>query len=469
MKLCELFENVNNNLPISGLAFDTKNLKKGYVFFCLSGTARDGRDFAFMAEEKGAACLVVEKEVPGIHIPQILVKNARAALCEAASKFYGEPSKKLKFVGITGTNGKTTTCFIIKKILEQAGEKVGLFGTNGTYIGGRRYKSDLTTPDPIYFHEMLAKMVKQNVSYVVMEVSAHALALDKLQGITFEVGAISNITQDHLDFFKTMENYQNTKLSFFNQVKTAVVNIDDERCKQGISKINVPIVTYGLYSPAECFAVDIVKKLSGSNFVLNILDNVYIASTRLVGEFNIYNALCASTVCALLGVSGKNIISGLKKINPPLGRFNVVHLSEDISAVVDFAHTPDGIEKVLKTIKEVSIGKVVCVFGCGGNRDKTKRPLMGKLAEELADFVVLTSDNPRYEEPMDIIHDIEGGMMKENHVIVENREEAIRKAIEIASDGGVIAVLGKGAESYQETMGEKKPYSDFTALEEAYE
>lgn len=469
MKLCELFENVSSDASVSGLAFDTKNLKKGDAFFCLSGTVRDGRDFAFMAEQKGASCLVVEKEVAGIHIPQILVKNARVALCEAASKFYGEPSKKLKFIGITGTNGKTTTSFIVKKILEQAGEKVGLFGTNGTYIGGRLYKSDLTTPDPIYFHEMLAKMVKQNVSYVVMEVSAHALALDKLHGITFEVGAISNITQDHLDFFKTMENYQNAKLSFFNQVKTAVVNIDDERCKLGLSKIKAPIVTYGLYSPAECFAVDIVKKLSGSNFVLNILDNVYIASTLLVGEFNIYNTLCASTICALLGVSGKNIISGLKKISPPLGRFNVVRLSDDISAVIDFAHTPDGMEKVLKTIREVSIGKIICVFGCGGNRDKAKRPIMGKLAEELADFVVLTSDNPRYEEPMDIIHDIESGMKKKSYVIVENREEAIRKALELASGGGVVAVLGKGAENYQETMGEKRPYSDFTALEEAYE
>lgn len=456
----------DKNVEINSLTFKSAEVKKGSLYFCLKGENFDGHNFAREVSSLGASAIVVEK-LQQVNIPQVLVKNTRSALSKFCAKFYQNPEKSLKFIGITGTNGKTTSTFIIKSILKEAGYKVGVIGTQGKFINGRSYKTNLTTPDPTELFATLRKMVDMKVDYVVMEASAHAIYLNKLDGITFEVGVITNITQDHLDFFNTMKHYEKTKISFLNSkhVKTAVVNIDDSRIRNNLSKINVPTISYGLNNPSDVFALDIEKSLSCSKFVVNALDSVFKVECNLVGQFNVYNILAGISTCYALGVNEKTIIRGLKKVKAPLGRFSVINLSKDITVIIDFAHTPDGMENVLKTIKDVYFEKLICVFGCGGNRDTGKRSIMGSIAEKYSNYVVITSDNPRFEDPSKILDDIEKGMKKDNHIKIVDRREAIKYALTLVQDGGVIALLGKGAELYQDINGVKTPYNDFEEIE----
>lgn len=453
------------NLDILDITYNSKKVKKGSLFVCLCGENSDGHDFAKDAERNGAAAILCEKQVQ-VNIPQIVVSSTRKALSKVFSCFYDNPQNKLKIIGLTGTNGKTTTSFLIKSILEESGKKVGLIGTQGAFIGKQFFQTGLTTPDPQLLFKLLKQMVDFGVEYVVMEVSAHALALDKTEGIVFEVGVLTNLTQDHLDFFKTMENYKRAKFKLFegNKIKSAVLNFDDEFGRKLAETITVPFLSYSLNNPSDVFAAKIGNKNGKNKFIVNILDNVFDVESNLIGEFNIYNSLAAASVAAMLGCSTKQIKNGLEKLFGVEGRLNRFNLSNGVVAFIDFAHTPDGIEKALNAIRELKFKQIITVFGCSGNRDKDKRHKMGQIAEKLSDYVVLTTDNPRFENPELILDDIEIGMEKTAHTRFVSREQAIEFALTLAKKGDCVAILGKGAETYQDINGVNVPYSDFEVV-----
>lgn len=471
MKLEKLIENLDANVvgetdhEIFDITYNSKKVKKGSLFVCLCGENSDGHDFAKDAERNGAAAILCEKQVQ-VNIPQIVVSSTRKALSKVFSCFYDNPQNKLKIIGLTGTNGKTTTSFLIKSILEESGKKVGLIGTQGAFIGKQFFQTGLTTPDPQLLFKLLKQMVDFGVEYVVMEVSAHALALDKTEGIVFEVGVLTNLTQDHLDFFKTMENYQRAKFKLFegNKIKSAVLNFDDEFGRKLAETITVPFLSYSLNNPSDVFAAKIGNKNGKNKFIVNILDNVFDVESNLIGEFNIYNSLAAASVAAMLGCSTKQIKNGLEKLLGVEGRLNRFNLSNGVVAFIDFAHTPDGIEQALNAIRELKFKQIITVFGCSGNRDKDKRHKMGQIAEKLSDYVVLTTDNPRFENPELILDDIEIGMEKTAHTRFVSREQAIEFALTLAKKGDCVAILGKGAETYQDINGVNVPYSDFEVV-----
>lgn len=471
MKLEKLIENLDANVvgetdhEIFDITYNSKEVTKGSLFVCIRGENSDGHDFAKDAERNGAAAILCEKQVQ-VNIPQIIVSSTRKALSKVFSCFYDNPQNKLKIIGLTGTNGKTTTSFLIKSILEESGKKVGLIGTQGAFIGKQFFQTGLTTPDPQLLFKLLKQMVDFGVEYVVMEVSAHALALDKTEGIVFEVGVLTNLTQDHLDFFKTMENYKRAKFKLFegNKIKSAVLNFDDEFGRKLAETITVPFLSYSLNNPSDVFAAKIGNKNGKNKFIVNILDNVFDVESNLIGEFNIYNSLAAASVAAMLGCSTKQIKNGLERLLGVEGRLNRFNLSNGVVAFIDFAHTPDGIEQALNAIRELKFKQIITVFGCSGNRDKDKRHKMGQIAEKLSDYVVLTTDNPRFENPELILDDIEIGMEKTAHTRFVSREQAIEFALTLAKKGDCVAILGKGAETYQDINGVNVPYSDFEVV-----
>lgn len=367
----------------------------------------------------------------------------------------------LTIIGVTGTNGKTSTVKLIADILKQSGKKVATIGTMGAEFLGTVVDTGFTTPDPDILHDLLYKMRLSGVTHVVMEVSAHAIYLKKLEGIKFEVLAITNITQDHLDFFETIENYSQTKLKIFNKknVKQAVVCADDERCRQLIQKPKIPTISYGTECPSDIFAIDIKTSFKGTSFICNCLDEIFRVDSRLVGDYNVLNILCAIGVCNLLKLQLRDICMGILNSESEVGRFNVTRFN-GINVVIDYAHTPDGLQKVLNTTRGLCSGKVFLVFGCGGNRDSAKRPIMGSIAQLYCDHVILTSDNPRFEEPYKIIEDIKKGMTEKFEIEVDRRT-AIYKGLSMCGENDCIIIAGKGGEKYQDIKGQKIPYSDF--------
>lgn len=462
MKLSKLL-NVSQkleNIEITSLAFDTGEVKEGSLFFCLSGKRFDGHEYLNMAKSKGAVCAVVEREVE-TDLPTVKVENTRKALARVAQAFYDYPSKKLKLIGVTGTNGKTSTAYMIKAILERAGHKTGMIGTNGIFVGTDRYETKLTTPDPIEYNSTLALMAECGVEYAVSEVSAHSLALYKVDGIKYDVVCFTNLTRDHLDFFGDMNEYKNAKLKLFCQdfSHTCVVNADDETGREIAKSYRGRVVTYGISEPADVFAVDEEFGEDGVRFVMNILDDIAYIKSNLCGRFNVYNIMCASAVAYLLGVSVRTIEEGIRNMRRVDGRFNIIS-ARDTSIIIDFAHTDDGLKNAISSIREFAKGRIITVFGCGGDRDSTKRPLMGEVASELSDFCVITSDNPRSEDPLSIINDIKKGIKKDNYEVLPKRKEAIRYALNIAQKDDIIFIAGKGAEQYQEINGIKYSYND---------
>ena len=466
MKLKELLKGVCDtelDLEVSGISFNASEIKEGEAYFCLVGSNADGHDYASKAQERGASVIISQRELEGLKT--VVVYDTRKALSLCASNFYGNPENRLTLIGVTGTNGKTTTTHIIRDILESKGYSVGLIGTQGSYLGRRFYGRSLTTPDPTELFKLFREMLNMGASHIVMEVSAHALKLKKLYGLEFDIGVLTNITEDHLDYFKTMKSYASAKLSFLRQTKLAILCIDDELIRQNYNRIKGHKITYGLHNPSDCFAIDITKSPSGTAFTLNLFDNVITGETRLVGEYNVLNLIAGASACMLLGLTAEEIKKSFKYISVPKGRFNVLNV-RGVDVVVDFAHTPDGLEKVLLTARDVTKGRVFCLFGCGGNRDSAKRSLMGRIAETHADYVFVTSDNPRFENPLDIMKDIERGMKKRNHECESNRELAIKKALKSCKEGDMLLICGKGDEPYQDVNGVKVPYSDFDVLKE---
>ena len=452
----------SDDVQITGLCTDSRRVKEGDLFFCYGGENFDSHEVTGDAVKNGAVALVCEKKCD-LPVTQIVVGDGRAQIAHAARAFYGFPDKNLKIVGVTGTNGKTTTTYILNEIFTANGNKTGLIGTLGIFYGEKRIAPELTTPDPVYLYSVFADMVKNGVEYVFMEVSAHALYYDKINGINFEVGIFTNLTQDHLDFFGTMEAYaESKKLMFANgRCKYAVLNSDDGL---GIELLSCTKNSfgYGLDNPADVFAVGIKESVSGTEMILNLFDELYEVKINIPGIHNVYNALAAATCAKLLGVKINTISAGLANLKRVSGRLERVASFGGGEIFVDFAHTPDGLEKSLKTLKKLCTGKLVCLFGCGGNRDKTKRPVMGKTAAEIADFCVVTSDNPRYEDPHDIIFDIEKGIREtgKEYVTVTDRESATEYAIRLLGKGDILLVAGKGGEDYQEIMGIKHAYND---------
>ena len=473
MKIGELLQKIeyenfkgDTEIEFTGLCADSQKIKSGDIFFCYKGNEYDSHDFAKEAVDGGAVAIVCERFLE-CQVPQIIVSDGRRAIVPSARAFYGYADKKLKLVGITGTNGKTTTTYMLASIFEAAGKKSGVIGTLGISYADKFISPELTTPDPIYLHSVFADMKSCGVEYVFMEVSAHAIYFNKIGGLEFDVGIFTNCTQDHLDFFGNMQDYAECKKSFFTEkiCKCAVVNSDDKvgrQIMQGFTKT----VSYGLKNPADVFAVDIDENIKGSSFVINLFDELYEMNIRLAALHNVYNAMAAAACAKILGIDTEFIAEGLENLKGVTGRLELVAKFNGADIFVDFAHTPDGLEKSLKALKKLCKGKLYCLFGCGGNRDKTKRPIMGAIAAENSDFCIVTSDNPRYEDPYEIISEIEAGIkpLKKNYVTVTERETATEYAINLLEQGDVLLVAGKGGEYYQEIMGIKHSYNDTSVI-----
>ena len=451
---------INKNVDF--LSCKTDKIKCNTMFFCIVGKKIDGHVFAQKVALEGANVLVTERQLDlSNEVTQVIVKDCRTFMSLCAKNFYKCACDKLKIIGITGTNGKTSTTFILKSILENCGYNVGVIGTNGVWINDKCYPSQLTTPDPIELYEWFYKMVLSGVEYVVMEVSAHAIYLNKIEGINFEIGVFTNFSWDHLDFFKDIQEYSDTKISFFNKkyCKVAVVNGDDEIGQKIVAQNKLPIVTYGLNTPTDIFAIDEQATEDGIKYTINLCDEVAKVNYELKGKFNIYNTLCASAVARILGINIEKIAQGISRVKCVDGRSEIYVIKNGARVVVDFAHTPQGFANMLSYLKQTTKGKLICVFGCGGSRDKFKRPLIAKEVSTYCDFAIITNDNPRYENPQDIIKDVLYGMSI-SYDVVEDRRSAILQAIHTSCGMDTIAILGKGAERYQEQNGRRYPFSD---------
>lgn len=461
--LSESFQNVD----IKQISRNSKTVGENEIYFCLTKDRQKAEERCLEAEENGASFVVCNFDLP--YENSIKVNNTRELFATACANFYHRACDDLKIVGVTGTNGKTTTAHIIAEMLKRNGKKCAIIGTNGVFYNGHVLDCPLTTPDADFLHKTFYEMREAGVEYVVMEVSAHAIEQKRVHGIMFEVGVLTNITQDHLDYFKNFEAYEQTKLKFFSRanMKHAVICVDDDSARKLIGNCDVPLTTYGLHNPCDTFAINTFCSLEGSRFDGNVCDNVVSVKTNLIGEYNIENCLAGLSVCHILGLNGKQLQDGLNFIYPVEGRFNVSKIDGKY-VVIDFAHSPDSLMNVLKTARNLTDKKIYLVFGCGGNRDRDKRHKMGAVAEKYADVVCLTDDNPRFENSLDIIADIEKGMKKE-HFVEPDRRTAIRNMIEKANGGDLIIIAGKGAEKYQEVAGVKKPYNDFDVVYECFE
>ena len=448
---------------VKGLSDDSRFVREGDLFFCKKGNNFDTHEFAEDVKKKGAVALVCERELD-VALPQIVVDDCREAMGLMAAAFYGYPSKRLKIVGITGTNGKTTTSYMLASILKAAGKSVGVIGTLGIYYGRKSIAPELTTPDPIFLQKTLAEMVQEGMEYAVMEVSAHALFYKKDASIKYAACIFTNFSQDHLDFFHSMEEYSEAKESLFALKKcdVCILNGDDALGRKIGEMREGKALYYGIETPCDAFAIIEREEIGGTEFVLNVCDDLARCKLGMTGVHNVYNALAAAACARILGVSMDKIVRGLAELKGVKGRLEWIASLAGADIFVDFAHTPDGIEKSLLSLKKHTPGRLICLFGCGGNRDQSKRPIMGERVAALADFAILTSDNPRYEDPMDIIVSIEKGYRKHSnkYVIVPDRERAIEYAMEMLGAGDVLLVAGKGGEDYQEIMGIKYQLSD---------
>lgn len=441
------------------------------LYFCLKGSKVDGHDYAEQAVKNGAVCLVVERFLD-LPVTQVLVDNARFAMSNISAKFYEFEKSNIKFIGVTGTNGKTTTAFTTRHILRNLGKKVGMIGTEGTYIGDMKLPTSLTTPDPINLHNIINQMDKNGVEYVVMEVSAHAIALNKIDSIMYDVVGITNITQDHLDYFHTMENYARAKSQLFTykHAKRAIINIDDKYTRAIHKKSEIETKTISLNRTADIMVEESNLDVDKTQAVISFDGKQYMLNSSLVGEYNLANTLMAVSFCESLGFELSDILQALNQSNVVVpGRLNTQQTPKGSTVVIDYAHTPDGIEKVLTALNKIKKGKLIVVFGCGGNRDNTKRAKMGELATKLGDYVVVTSDNPRDENPYQIIADINKGITNTKKSInIENRVSAVQYALSLAGKDDIIAILGKGNENYQEIKGVKYPYNDYKTVEDYF-
>lgn len=442
---------VDLDIDIREVRYDSRAVQPGDLFVAVRGFATDGHAYIGMALKKGAVAVVCEQAGKGI--PAVIVPDARAALADIAGNRFDHPSRKLTMVGVTGTNGKTTTTTLIKHILEAEGHKVGLIGTNQNMIGDEVIPTERTTPESYELQALFARMAEAGCTHCVMEVSSHSLVLDRVRGVRFAVGAFTNLTQDHLDFHKTMEAYREAKAKLFTISDKGVVNLDDPVADKMLADATCPCLTFSAdKDAADLSAKNIELGASGVSFVAATRDAIARVSLGIPGHFSVENALAALGVCVALGVPLEHAARALGTAHGVKGRAEVVPTDTDYTVLIDYAHAPDGVSNILRTVRGFAKGRVIALFGCGGDRDRTKRPIMGHLAAELSDYCIVTSDNPRTEQPEAIIQDIVAGM-KDAKVPVDvicDRRAAIYHALDIARKDDVIVLMGKGHETYQE-------------------
>ncbi len=429
---------------------NSAKVSEGCIFICIEGKHFDGHTKAAEALEKGAAAVVVQKDL-GLE-RQILVENTRSAYAYICAAFYGHPERNLKIIGVTGTNGKTTSCFILKSILDGMGHKTGLIGTVKNIVGNKEYPAALTTPDCYELFGLYKEMVEAGCEYCVMEVSSQALDQHRVDGVHFEAAIFTNLTRDHLDYHGTFENYMSAKRKLFENSSLAVMNIDDESAAFMTEGLDCRTVTFSVdNNNCDYSAKNIRIASSGVKYELVSNNNIGRVRFAVPGKFSVYNSMGAAVCLVEMGMDFKAVLDSLMLCTGVPGRMEIVPADVPYTIIIDYAHTPDGLENVLKCVREITEGKVICLFGCGGDRDKTKRPIMGEIAAALSDVAVITSDNPRSEDPEAIIEDITAGIGKGGAKIIvdSDRKSAIRKALESAGEGDVVILAGKGQETYQ--------------------
>jgi UDP-N-acetylmuramoyl-L-alanyl-D-glutamate--2,6-diaminopimelate ligase/murE/murF fusion protein len=449
---------------IAYVTFDSRKVKPGTLFICLPGAKVDGHDFIKDAHRDGAVAVLIQKTIA---LPDgmiaIKVPDTRLAMCSIVPYFFDYPSRKLRMIGITGTNGKTTTTYLIQSILKEAGYKIGVIGTIQTMIGEKVLPMKNTTPDVVDLQEILAKMVSNGIEYVVMEVSSHALALNRVAGCEFDVGIFTNLTQDHLDFHHDFVNYLAAKAKLFEmlgsstavkQGKTAIVNIDDEASEKIIKSTACQVISYSINKDSDLQAQHTDVHSGGTSFTVTGSFGEMPLNLKITGLFNVYNVLAAIGAAKAENIDFTIIKSALEKFQSVPGRFELVDEGQPFSIIVDYAHTPDGLENILKTARQIAKQRIIVVFGCGGDRDRTKRPIMGKLAAEYGDVVIATSDNPRSEDPAAILEEVEAGILKgltteKDYEKIVDRRQAITRALKLAKPEDVVIIAGKGHENYQ--------------------
>lgn len=454
------------NKDINNIRINSQEVEEGDCFICLSGVRADGHNFANEAVARGAKAIVCNNDYQNPLVTVIKVDDTRKAYSMMSANYFGNPANKLKIITVVGTNGKSTTAYLIKELLQQNRINCGLIGTMYYEYSDKRIASSLTTPDPSMLHGLFREMLDSGMEYVVMELSAHAIYLEKLYGVLSEMTVFTNLSQDHLDFFGNMDEYAKCKKSYFDKknTKLAIVNVDDRLGFEIVSEEKLPIITYGLENPSDAFAINVISTKEGESFVANVLDDIMDIHCNLYGKFNVYNLLSALVVAKRVGLTNAQIMQTIGKIKSPEGRFNVVR-KDDITYVVDFAHTPDGIYNLLKEGREMTDKKIITIFGCGGDRDVSKRPIMGKIASEMSDIVIITSDNPRTESREGIAGDILQGVNPKGKLYVElDRSKAIKLGVELADKGDVVFVAGKGSENYIDENNTKIPYSDMNEV-----
>jgi UDP-N-acetylmuramoyl-L-alanyl-D-glutamate--2,6-diaminopimelate ligase len=467
LNIAGINENLKFDFSIGGLAYDSRKVKKNYIFFALKGLKDDGTKYVKSAVESGAKAIVTDVELDENEIPSnvLLVNDARKTMAMFSNAYNQMPSEKLKLIGVTGTNGKTTTTYLIKTFLEDSGYKTGLLGTIDYQIGNFKIESKLTTPESVEICSMLGEMVKQGYQYCVMEVSSIALVMNRVYSLNFDSAIFTNLTSEHLDFHHNMENYFDAKKILFDGLSEksyAITNVDDIYGERILADTKARKITYAVNNHADYRAKNPSFDLKGLSFELN--KDVKINS-NITGKFNIYNMLASIACVRNYDISFDSINNSLVNFEGVNGRFNKVELPNGAYAVIDYSHTSDSLKNAIESAREIvnnenRNGRVITIFGCGGNKDTTKRPVMGKFATELSDFSIMTSDNPRYEKPLDIIREIRKGAVNKNYEIDENRETAIEKGIRMSKAGDIILICGKGHETYQEINGVRSHFDD---------
>ncbi|MBT2722556.1 UDP-N-acetylmuramoyl-L-alanyl-D-glutamate--2,6-diaminopimelate ligase [Bacillus sp. ISL-46] len=464
MKLQKLLKNLHllvpfkgEDLEITSIENDNRKVQKGSLFICIKGYTDDGHDFAESAVKNGAAAILAERPL-SLDVPVILVKDTTRAMAVLADTLYGQPTKKLHLIGITGTNGKTTTSHLIEKIMVDAGQKTGLIGTMYTKIAEKTIETKNTTPESLILQKTFQQMVEAGVNTAVMEVSSHALDLGRVHGCDYDVAVFTNLTQDHLDYHKTMDEYKRAKSLLFAQLgntfdhhkpKFAVLNADDPASDMYSRSTAAHVITYGIDNKADIQAKNIQMTSSGTHFNLFVETEKFPIQMQLIGKFSVYNVLASIAASLVSGVEINEIIKSIESVEGVSGRFELVNAGQDFTVIVDYAHTPDSLENVLKTVQHFAKKRIFVIVGCGGDRDRTKRPLMAQIACQLATDPILTSDNPRSEDPLAILKEMEAGVEGEKYKIIPDRKEAIHTAIQQATTGDVILIAGKGHETYQ--------------------
>jgi UDP-N-acetylmuramoyl-L-alanyl-D-glutamate--2,6-diaminopimelate ligase len=466
------------NREIGGISYDSRRAGPGHLFVAIRGERFDGHSFVEEAVKNGVVAVVAERACLSRRATMIVVPDSREALAQLASAFYGEPARKLMMIGVTGTNGKTTTAFLVKHLLERANRSTGLIGTVQYEIGRRVLPAHRTTPESLDLQELLSRCVEAGCRNVVMEVSSHALSQNRANEISFDVGVFTNLTRDHLDFHGGMKDYFEAKARLFENLRltekkprTAVINVDDPYGQQLVARFgkDLSIITYGMGARADFRASNFKVELSGTSYQLDAREKSYLVRFPLIGRFNIYNSLAALACACAAGVDLRFCVSAIAKAPQIPGRLEAVSARRQFHVFVDYAHTDDALINVLKTCRDLNPNRLIVVFGCGGNRDRSKRPLMGSAADQLADITILTSDNPRKEDPQAIIRDIESGFKRHSYEKIVDRKKAIERAIAIAQPRDIVLVAGKGHEKIQEFSDLTVPFDDIEVATRALE